>query len=513
MKRTFLLLLIIACQLAGCAVNPVTGERELSLVSQQQEIAIGGEQYGPALQMQGGEYIVDPRLDSYVSRIGDSLAAVSDRPLPYEFTVLNNSVPNAWALPGGKIAINRGLLLELDNEAELAAVLGHEIVHSAARHGAKSMERGMLLQGALLATSMAAGSSQYSQLAVGGAQIAAGLISQKYSRDAEREADFYGMQYMSRAGYDVSSAVSLQQTFVRLAEGRRQDWLSGLFASHPPSQERVAANRDTMQTLPPGGEVARERYQDRIGHLKQTAPAYAAYDQGRAALAKGDPDRALELAEQAMAIEPREALFHGLKGDVFSERRDYDRALANYNRAIDLNDRFFQFYVQRGLIRNELGDRSGAEEDLSRSAQLLPTAPALKKLGDFALDSGERDLAKQYFEAAADSSSTAGKEAQAAFLRLDVGDNPQKYLRLTPMVANTMVAGLKLANPTPLNLGGISLQLRYVDASGQVRQGTLNLAGVLPAGEKAELSLEEFSIPEKNLATLQATVLTARVMP
>ena len=87
--------------------------------------------------------MIDPELTKYVNEVGQRLAAVSDRKLPYEFVVINNSVPNAWALPGGKIAVHRGLLIELNSEAELAAVLGHEIVHAAARHGAKGMERGI----------------------------------------------------------------------------------------------------------------------------------------------------------------------------------------------------------------------------------------------------------------------------------------------------------------------------------------------------------------------------------
>ena len=93
---------------------------------------------------------------AYVNEVGQKLAAVADRKLPYEFVVLNNSVPNAWALPGGKIAVNRGLLTELKNEAELAAVLGHEIVHAAARHGAKAQERGTLLQVGLAAAQIGA---------------------------------------------------------------------------------------------------------------------------------------------------------------------------------------------------------------------------------------------------------------------------------------------------------------------------------------------------------------------
>jgi predicted Zn-dependent protease len=118
-------ILIGSATLAGCTINPVTGERELALVSAVDEVAIGEAQYVPSRQMQGGDYVREPELTRYVNDVGQRLAAVSDRALPYEFVVLNSSVPNAWALPGGKIAVNRGLLLELGSEAELAAVLGH----------------------------------------------------------------------------------------------------------------------------------------------------------------------------------------------------------------------------------------------------------------------------------------------------------------------------------------------------------------------------------------------------
>ena len=239
--------LLVPLTLASCTTNPVTGDRELGLVSTAEEISIGDAQYLPSRQMQGGDYVLDPELNAYVSEVGYRLADVSDRALPYEFVVLNSSVPNAWALPGGKIAVNRGLLLELGSEAELAAVLGHEIVHAAARHGAQAMQRSMLLQGVLLATTVAA-RGDHSNLAIGAANLGAQLINQRYGRGAELEADLYGINYLANAGYDPQAAVALQETFVRLSEGRSQDWLSGLFASHPPSSERVERNRETAES-------------------------------------------------------------------------------------------------------------------------------------------------------------------------------------------------------------------------------------------------------------------------
>ena len=144
--RSVSCLLVRARRSAGCGVNPVTGKKEIQFVSEAQELKIGEQNYAPTRQGEGGDFDVLPELTAYVNEVGQKLAAVADRKLPYEFVVLNNSVPNAWALPGGKIAVNRGLLTELKSEAELAAVLGHEIVHAAARHGAKAQERGTLLQ-------------------------------------------------------------------------------------------------------------------------------------------------------------------------------------------------------------------------------------------------------------------------------------------------------------------------------------------------------------------------------
>ena len=177
--------------ISACGTNPVTKKREFQIVSESQEISIGKQNYGPTRQSQGGDYILDPELTAYVQSIGNKLAAVSDRQLPYEYAIINDSTPNAWAMPGGKIAFNRGLLYELNNEAELAAVMGHEMVHAAARHGAKGMERGLFLQGAMIAVGIGAQNTDYSKLIVGGAQVGAQLVTSKYGRDAKSESDLY----------------------------------------------------------------------------------------------------------------------------------------------------------------------------------------------------------------------------------------------------------------------------------------------------------------------------------
>ena len=133
-----MVLVIAVAALVACSTNPVTGKNEIMLVGEGTELQIGQKNFAPMRQSEGGDQQLDPALTAYVQGVGQRLAAVSDRKLPYEFSVLNNSIPNAWALPGGKIAVNRGLLTELKSESELSAVLGHEIVHAAARHSAQA---------------------------------------------------------------------------------------------------------------------------------------------------------------------------------------------------------------------------------------------------------------------------------------------------------------------------------------------------------------------------------------
>jgi len=495
---------------SACATNPVTGKKELSLVSESQEINIGKKQYAPIRQSQGGDYVVDPQVQAYVNEVGQRLAAVSDRKLPYEFKTLNNSVPNAWALPGGKIAISRGLLTELETEAELAAVLGHEIVHAAAKHGAKGMQRGIFLQGAVLVATIASQDSGYSNLAQVGAGMGAGLVNQKYGRDAERQSDHYGMKYMSRAGYDPQGAVELQKTFVKLSEGRRQAWLSGLFASHPASKERVQNNIKDAAGLPKGGEVGRERYLRNIARLIKSKPAYEAYEKAQKALSEGKTEQAKALAQKAIAIEPREGHFHSLLGDIEQRKKNFKGAKIHYNKAISLNGNFFYYHLQRGLINESLNANPEARRDLERSAQLLPTADAYNALGNIARKEGQTNKAKQYYAKAGNQNSAAGKAAFTSLVELDLPENPAKYLkvRLGLSQSGTLIA--EVSNPTPRDVTGLVLALEYPDSSGQMRQSNQSLPGRLKAGQKKVLNLD-ISISPSQMDKVRSGIVAAQI--
>ena len=513
MRRLFIALLALLL-LAGCAVNPVTGRTELALISESQEIALGRQHYTPTQQMQGGPYNADPELTRYVNAVGQRLARVSDRPdLPYEFVVINDSTPNAWALPGGKIGINRGLLVEMDSEGELAAVLSHEIVHAAARHGARNVERGLMLQVGVMAVGASMRDQRHGQLVVAGAGLGAGLIAARYSREAEREADHYGMIYMSRAGYDPAAAITLQETFVRLAEERRSNWLAGLFASHPPSQERVEANRATAASLPAGGRVGQDEYRLRIATLTRAQEAYEQHDEGRQALHQGDHAKALRLAGQALAQKPNEALFHGLRGDALYAAGRHDEALAAYDTAIAHNRDFFHFWLQRGLLRNELGDRSGAREDLAASNRLLPTSVAHNALGRLALAAGDRGTAISHFTTAAEARGSEGDEARRMLARLQLGSEPARFIDASGSLDGQGRLLITVHNRAALPVRDIVLQVRQHDAQGRpTGQQRIAVRGPLAAGATVRATTGLGPLSREALARLSVQVVEARLV-
>src|SRR5919108_2895033 len=190
MKRALTAIALTAIVVA-CATNPVTGKRELSRMSEGQEIAIGKENH-PQILAEMGQYN-DPELQRYVSDLGQRLAKTSERPtLPWTFTVVDQPVVNAFAVPGGFIYITRGILAYLDNEAQLVGVVGHEIGHVTARHSAQQYTRSVGGQLGLLALGVFVPAARpFGQV---GAQ-ALGLLFLKYGRDDELQADSLGARY------------------------------------------------------------------------------------------------------------------------------------------------------------------------------------------------------------------------------------------------------------------------------------------------------------------------------
>jgi predicted Zn-dependent protease len=228
---------------AGCAVNPVTGQQDFVLMSEDQELALG-RQYHAEVMKEYREYD-DPALKAYVQRIGERLARNSHRSgLVYRFTVLDSPEVNAFAVPGGYIYITRGILAYLGDEADLAAVLGHELGHVTARHTVRQhgAETAVGLLGAILAAST--GVEGAGDLA----SVAGTALTRGYGREHELEADRLGAEYLARSGYepgamlDVLRVLKNQETFeqqIAKTEGREPRSYHGLFSTHPDNDQRL----------------------------------------------------------------------------------------------------------------------------------------------------------------------------------------------------------------------------------------------------------------------------------
>lgn len=518
--RSLLVSVALCSLLSACGVNPVTHKKEIQFVSEAQEKEIGEKNYSPARQGEGGDLTVLPELTEYVSSIGKKLAAVSDRQLPYEFVVLNNSVPNAWALPGGKIAVNRGLLYALNNEAELAAVLGHEIVHAAARHGAKAQERGTMMQIGM--TAMQAGAAiggvdpGLASLALGGASTGLQMVQMKYGRDQELEADHYGMKYMKLAGYDVTGAVTLQETFVRLFDSgdkKNQSWIDGMFATHPPSQERVDKNKKTAAKLGTGGEIGKDAYMAATQKLREMKPAYDKYDQAMAAAEKKDFATAKSLASDAAKAVPGEGSFQILLGQLALAEKQPKEAAARYEKAMQLSPGYFGSYLGAGIAQSQLGNRQKAQQYLERSTQLLPTAPAAYFLGNLARDRGDTETARQLYQAAATSESSIGQAAAAEFAKMDVPQNPGNYIAAGAQLDAQGQVVVVVQNRSKVPLSGIQVTPVLVDASGRiVQQGNaVAIPAVLKPGEQAAAPSGLGSLSQQQLQALRFRVDKAKI--
>jgi predicted Zn-dependent protease len=229
--------LIAVCLFAAsCAVNPVSGKKELSLFSEKQELALG-RQTDVEVRGQYGAY-ADERLTAYVASAGRTIAAGTHRPgLPYRFVVLDSPVINAFAVPGGYIYVTRGILALMGSEAEMAVVLGHELGHVNARHSVRKMSQMILIQAGLAVGS--ALSETFAKIS-GVAGVGVQLLFLKYSRDDEREADRLGVDYSRKAGYDPSRMVDFFTSLQKMGDlSGKGSALPGFLSTHPLTSERI----------------------------------------------------------------------------------------------------------------------------------------------------------------------------------------------------------------------------------------------------------------------------------
>lgn len=371
-RRDFLWLATVstAGAVTGCAVNPVTGQRQLMFLSESDEINLDQEHSPHQFSSDYGD-VQDSSLNHYIAQVGNELAANSHRPsMPYTFRCVNATYVNAYAFPGGSIAATRGILLELDNEAELAGLLGHEIGHVNARHTAERMTKniltGLVVAGVMIYVEKK--HEKYAPLAAGLGNIAAGALLAHYSRDDERQADELGMEYMTRVGYNPEGMVGLMDV-LRSLSTHKPSAIDMMFSTHPMSEERYQTAKQRSETTylaMQGYPLNQERYMDATAGLRQMRDAIENLQEGEKAMTKeqyskaegffdnalhqvpddyaglvmmskcqlalNKPKKAEYYAEQAKRVYPAEAQAQHVSGIAKLDQNKYDAAYQDFDR-------------------------------------------------------------------------------------------------------------------------------------------------------------------------------------
>lgn len=377
---------------AGCTINPVTGKSQLDLLGEAQEIEMGRSLYPQAIQGSLGP-LDDAAIQQEVSRVGGAVAAVGHRPtLPYEFTAVNDPEVNAFALPGGKICITRGLLGRLGSEDGLAAVLGHEVGHVTARHAVSAYNRQLLATALIVGGGIAleAGDVKNRELITLGAVIGTQLALAHYSREQERQSDELGLEYAVKAGFSPAGMVETQRVLLDLQK-QKPGLVEQLFASHPMSAERLATAEKRVAALP--AEV-RERavrvepFKVAAARVVAERPAWELAQEGMTLLGAEKKREAEAKLGEAVRLAPAAGVLRTLHAACLAEADQSDRALPEARDGARLSPAVFvsRFIAGELLIKpspaEALGHLDAAEKLLPGVAEVaLLRGRALEKLG------------------------------------------------------------------------------------------------------------------------------------
>ncbi|BBO92677.1 M48 family metalloprotease [Desulfosarcina ovata] len=424
-RREFLIMTSMATAglATGCATNPVTGRSQLMMMSEDEEIAIDKKQSPHQFSSDYGT-TQDRALQNYVQTTGKHLAANTHRPqMPYDFHCVNANYVNAYAFPGGSIACTRGILLELGNEAELAALLGHELGHVNARHTASSMSKAQLASIAVGGLSIVAGAaigSGAGDLAGQLGQLGSGALLASYSRDNERQADGLGMEYMTRSGYGPQGMVGLMEMLNTMNQ-HQASATDLLFSTHPMSTERYQtavsqAKNDYARFN--GNPLYRDRYMDNTARLRKIKGAIKKMQDGEEAMGKEKYGDAEALFKQALAEAPDDYTGLLLMAKCQLAQKKNAAAERYVQRAKQVYPQEAQAYHISGITELRNKKYAAAYEDFSVYQQRLPGNPNTVFFQGLSLEGMER------LEPAAQAYKTylqnvqQGDQAQYAYKRL-----------------------------------------------------------------------------------------------
>ena len=376
--RACALLAALALAATGCTVNPVSGQQVFNLMGQSDEMAMGIKDHPSIVYMYDGES-QDPDLVRYLGSIVLRIQRCSHRPdMPMDFTIVNSSVINAFAIPGHVYA-TRGFLARLQNEAQFAAVMGHELTHVTAGHSAQKLSRNMVVGLVTDLANSVAGSIPTAQAALKAGNLGVSLLGLSFSREEETQADRVGTYYMALAGYDPHQAVVMQQLLQSLTHNGT-GVLDRFLSDHPVAPDRIAQIDSVIREKRiesryiQGDGVFAERWERHLSGLVAMDKAYALYDQGTRELKQKDYAGALAAAQDALKMHPDQAPFYRLAGDALLAGGDVKDAKVAYSAALQIDPRYIFAHVGLANVYSAEGDRGALEREKAEINRLLPGA-------------------------------------------------------------------------------------------------------------------------------------------
>ena len=312
--RTFVAVMLLAL-MTGCVTNPITGKQQFSMVGKGELITLAKQAAPSQLASDYGVY-AEAQVNAYVTQVGRRLIAtlkpgdVVYPDMPFNFQVVNAVYINAYAFPDGTIAITRGMMAELENEAQLAAVLGHEIAHVNCGHTAAAMSKSTVYDALVSGTRgyLASKGSSWADLVGTAGQLGSAVVLASYSREQERQADQGGMMYMVRAGYDPQGMVALMNLLVRIS-GSNPSALEQMFSTHPMSAERRQAAQARLQSEYAGknaGSDNQAAFMVATANIRKSKPALKQFATAEGQLAQKQYAAAKTSAEQGLRIAPND---------------------------------------------------------------------------------------------------------------------------------------------------------------------------------------------------------------
>ncbi len=374
MRLKFLYISIFSILLFSCTqtYDALSGKKVYTLISPKQEIELGQMYIPLAINSNEGQY-PDVEVRKYIEKVGKKIARVTPRKLPYKFFIVNSGEVNAFALPGGGIFINRGLILVLNNESELAGVLGHELGHVNARHHVKFLEKQYGINLLLTIISVFVSGKDYGDLVVNLGKVGAQLLTLKYSREQESQADELGVRFAYEAGYDPRGLLETFEIFKKLGNAHAPEWL----LTHPLPEHRYQhvlkiikkydLNKPLIKDTPEFHKIKNK--------ILKTKKSYDLLKKAEKEIQNKNPYGALAIVNKSIKLYPENNAALTIRSVILADLEKYRKSLIDAQKAIKIDNLYFLPKLVAGFDLLKLKKYRKSIKFLEESKRLIPSFP------------------------------------------------------------------------------------------------------------------------------------------